>query len=313
MDMDSGEYGQLPIGPIEFTDAMKWVFTPHINLNTGIESEGVVFESKQLLEYIINSIQDGISVLDNDLNIRYVNALMHHWYSDSVTLIDQKCYKAYHGRNTPCENCPILKAIAYKAPFVGIAKYSPSGAHKGWQALFAIPILDHSNNVLGVVEYVRDITFAFRINDQLNRLLRRFERLEKENEAFSFLLSQRKVEIEKLEETITTNMERFVRPSLDILKQELAPNDLELVESLINEIVYPITKKRSSKVEQLTSRELQVATLIKEGKTSKAIANMLCITLKTVEYHRANIRRKLELANSAGHKVNLRTYLIANL
>ncbi len=313
MDTPPGENGPFPIGSIEFTDPMKWVFTPHINLDASTEREGALFESKQLFEYILNSIQDGISVLDTDLNIRYVNALMHHWYSNAGALLDQKCFKVYHGRKVPCENCPILKAIAHQAPFVGIVKYSPSGDHKGWQALFAIPILDSHKNVLGVLEYVRDITFAFRVNDQLNCLLRRFERLEKENEAFSFLLSQRKVEIENLEETIATNMERFVRPSLDILKQELAPNDLELVESLINEIVYPITKKRSSKVEQLTARELQIATLIKEGKTSKAIANMLCITLKTVEYHRANIRRKLGLANSAEHKVNLRTYLIANL
>ncbi|MBI5961293.1 MAG: PAS domain-containing protein, partial [Chloroflexi bacterium] len=278
MDRTPSENGPFPTSSIEFIDAMKWVFMPHINMDTAAETDGVVFESKELLEYIINSIQDGISVLDNDLNIRYVNALMHHWYSDSGSLIDQKCYKAYHRRNTPCENCPILKAIEHKSPFVGMVKYSPSGDQKGWQELFAIPILDSNNTVLGVLEYVRDITTVFKLNSQLNGLLRRYERLEKENEAFAHLLSQRKDEIEELETTITTNMERFVRPSLDILKKELAPNDLELVESLINEIVYPITKRRSTRVEQLTSRELQVAALIKEGKTSKAIANLLCIT-----------------------------------
>lgn len=313
MDRTFSDNGPLSTASIEFTNAMKWVFMPRIDIDAANETDAFVFESKELLEYIINSIQDGISVLDNDLNIRYVNALMNHWYSDAETLIDQKCYRAYHRRNTPCENCPILQAIEHKAPFVGIVKYSPSGADKGWQELFAIPILDSNHEVLGVLEYVRDITVVFKISNQLNGLLQRFEKLKQENEAFSHLLSQRRVEIEVLEATITTNMERFVRPSLDILKKELAPNDLELVESLINEIVYPITRRRSTRVEQLTSRELQIATLIKEGKTSKAIANTLCITLKTVEYHRANIRRKLGLANTPEHKMNLRNYLISNL
>ena len=124
----------LPTSSIEFIDAMKWVFMPHINIDATAEADGFLFESKDLLHYIFDSIQDGISVLDTDLNIRFVNASMNHWYSASGTLIDQKCYKAYHHRKTPCDTCPILKAIEHKAPFVGIVKYSPSGGQqKGWQ------------------------------------------------------------------------------------------------------------------------------------------------------------------------------------
>lgn len=298
---------------IELIDAMKWVFTPHIHLDSVNEADGSIFENKQLLQYIINSIQDGISVLDNDLKIRYVNALMTHWYSDSSGLIGEKCFKAYHDRDQPCENCPILKAISSKSPFLGIVKYSTSGNDKGWQELFAIPILDEQNNVLGVLEYIRDITFQFKIKNELNDLLLRFERLEKENEAFAHLLSQRKSEIEQLEETIVNNMEKFVRPSLDILKKNSVSNDVEMIESLINEIIYPITKKRSSRAEHLTSRELQIAALIKEGKTSKEIAETLFITLKTVEYHRANIRKKMGLNDDPGGRMNLRAFLNSHL
>jgi DNA-binding CsgD family transcriptional regulator len=85
-----------------------------------------------------------------------------------------------------------------------------------------------------------------------------------------------------------------------------------MVEGLIEEIVYPITKKRPSKMEELSSRELQIAALIKEGKTSKEIADTLYISAKTVEYHRANIRKKLGL-NKDNKKTNLRSYLITHL
>jgi DNA-binding NarL/FixJ family response regulator len=45
----------------------------------------------------------------------------------------------------------------------------------------------------------------------------------------------------------------------------------------------------------LTTREREVLQLIAEGKSSKAVANSLCISSKTAETHRANIMRKLKL------------------
>jgi DNA-binding NarL/FixJ family response regulator len=39
----------------------------------------------------------------------------------------------------------------------------------------------------------------------------------------------------------------------------------------------------------------------------------LCIAKKTVDYHRANIRRKLSLENTPGNPSNLRSYLVSHL
>jgi DNA-binding NarL/FixJ family response regulator len=52
-------------------------------------------------------------------------------------------------------------------------------------------------------------------------------------------------------------------------------------------------------VNALTEREIQIINLIKEGQSSKEIANVLNISLKTVEVHRHNILKKLKLKNSA--------------
>lgn len=49
----------------------------------------------------------------------------------------------------------------------------------------------------------------------------------------------------------------------------------------------------------LSSRELDVIKHIKEGLSSKEIATQLSISLKTVEVHRHNILKKLNLKNSA--------------
>lgn len=49
----------------------------------------------------------------------------------------------------------------------------------------------------------------------------------------------------------------------------------------------------------LTLREKEVLKLIAEGYRSRDIADQLCISVKTVEKHRANLREKLDLHNAS--------------
>lgn len=49
----------------------------------------------------------------------------------------------------------------------------------------------------------------------------------------------------------------------------------------------------------LTPREREVLRLVAEGRTSKQIADSLCVSPKTVETHRTRLMRKLELSNLA--------------
>ena len=54
-----------------------------------------------------------------------------------------------------------------------------------------------------------------------------------------------------------------------------------------------------SSFETLSQREREVLKLIAEGYKNKEIAADLCISLKTVEKHRANLMKKLDLHNAA--------------
>jgi DNA-binding NarL/FixJ family response regulator len=51
--------------------------------------------------------------------------------------------------------------------------------------------------------------------------------------------------------------------------------------------------------EHLTNREREVLKLVAEGRTSKEIASLLCISIRTVESHRANIMEKLNFKKTA--------------
>ena len=60
--------------------------------------------------------------------------------------------------------------------------------------------------------------------------------------------------------------------------------------------------------EKLSNREREVLKLVAEGYTNKQIANVMSISIKTVEKHRSNLMSKLGLHNSAA----LTAYAIEN-
>lgn len=53
-------------------------------------------------------------------------------------------------------------------------------------------------------------------------------------------------------------------------------------------------------LDSLTHRERQVLQLVAEGRSSKFIANYLCVSVKTVDKHRTNLRRKLGFHHASG-------------
>jgi DNA-binding NarL/FixJ family response regulator len=57
--------------------------------------------------------------------------------------------------------------------------------------------------------------------------------------------------------------------------------------------------KPFSEPDQLTTREKQILKLIAEGKSSKEIADLLCISVRTTEHHRANLMSKLNMKKTA--------------
>ena len=298
-----------PLIAANHISSIDWVFDPIIRVDANFDPTGNLLQSNSLLLSTLDCIQDGVSILDTDLKLRYVNTSIKYWYSISGDYVGQKCHQVYHNQQEPCENCPILNTLKDKAPHIGIVRYSSAGVDKGWQQLFSIPILDMDSNLVGILEYVRDISYQYQLELDLNQIMEQYQSLEKRNLAISQLLTERKQEREQLEETISQNIEKFVKPSLDYLKTKSGAADVNLVEKLIEEIVYPITKKRFSILDKLTAKEMQVTSLIKEGKTTAEIARILVVSPKTIDFHRANIRKKLGLNSESSEYTNLSAFL----
>lgn len=72
------------------------------------------------------------------------------------------------------------------------------------------------------------------------------------------------------------------------------------------QLIIPYPDNPYSTLAMLTPMEMRIASMIKDGFTSKDIARMHFITLETVKSHRGNIRKKLSLKNK---QINLTSYL----
>ena len=72
------------------------------------------------------------------------------------------------------------------------------------------------------------------------------------------------------------------------------------------EIVSPFTTKLSSKLLNLIPTEMQIASLVKDGRNSYEIAELMNRSPNTILFPRHNLRSKLDLKQ---RKVNLRSYL----
>ena len=177
------------------------------------------------------------------------------------------------------------------------------------------PMIGGDGRYYGRVWYFRDITDRKRAEEVLKKrerdLKAKSRNLEELNAALKFLLRQREKDKDELEEKVLANVKQLAMPYIERLKKSRLKDKeadyVNILESNLINIISPFSNKLSSKYVKLTPKEIQIANLIKEGKTSKDTAELLNISPGTVEFHRENIRRKLNLKNK---KDNLRSYLL---
>ena len=83
---------------------------------------------------------------------------------------------------------------------------------------------------------------------------------------------------------------------------------VEIIENHLDDVISPLLQSFVNAKILLTPQEMQIASLVKDGKTSKEIADILNVSETTVNFHRKNLRVKFGLTNQ---RTNLRSYIIS--
>lgn len=123
------------------------------------------------------------------------------------------------------------------------------------------------------------------------------------------VLSKVKEEQNEVGKVILSNVDKAIIPILQTLQAEIHPSQhkfIELIQKSLEEITSPFINKLSEQFMELTASEIQICNMIRNGLSTKEIADLRHISHATVNRHRENIRKKLGLKN---RKINLPTFL----
>lgn len=152
-----------------------WVSSLLIQIKRRNRAEKALLESKNFLDSVFDSIQDGISILDRELNVVRVNKVMHEWYPDVSIFEGKKCYQVYHGRSSPCTVCPTLRALESNKLEMNEVPLVTGGHEVGISELYTFPILDTDGHAVGIVEYIRNITTRKNAEEEREALIKKLQ------------------------------------------------------------------------------------------------------------------------------------------
>jgi PAS domain S-box-containing protein len=219
----------------------------------------------------------------------------------------------------------------------GVPVYDESGEYKGYRGIdrditkrkLAEQVLEQINADLdkrvkertsALSETNKQLREEIRERKQVEQALKKREKelknktvqLQELNSALKVLLMKKDEDRVDLEEKMVSNIRELIFPYLLKLNNGKLPDKekafVNIIESNLKNIMSPFARSLSSKYLGLTPSEIQIANLIKQGKTTKDIAELSNLSPRTIEFHRDNIRTKLGIKNK---KVNLRTHLLS--
>lgn len=142
------------------------------------------------------------------------------------------------------------------------------------------------------------------LRERVSELKTRRQILTEANKALKVIIQQREENNKEIEERAVSNIRRLILPYLHKLKESKSDPqqrlNIDALEAGIHSITSPFCHTLATRHPSLTSREIQMANLIKEGKHAREIAALMYLTPRTVSSHAYRMRRKMGLRRKNG-------------
>ncbi|MFK7826117.1 MAG: LuxR C-terminal-related transcriptional regulator [Oligoflexales bacterium] len=184
---------------------------------------------------------------------------------------------------------------------------------ESWSQTSVFPLNDILGAIVGYMALKADVTGKVETNNENKRVTVQLEyeqeKLLKSQHALNGVLEHLNDEKLKTLQKIKENLEVSIFPLLGQIMKVYPKDDkyLQVLKQNLENIAKPIFDETRNWKSKLTSKEMQICTLIKQGFVIKEIAPCLHLSPRTVEKHRENIRKKLGLTD---RKMSLNAYLI---
>jgi PAS domain S-box-containing protein len=270
-------------------------------------------EDAAILDSMLQSTGDmAITIMDTDLTILLHNQAAEKLYDCTCgddKVVGNNAVVLYKNENNLDQ---FLKAVTTagnkgRCEFVmeqqvnGLARYLAT-------TVFCIRNGDTQRTGLGLIS--RDITEQKRAVFELEQ---KKKEAEDANIALKVMLDQHVRTKASVEEQIAIKLQELVNPYLALIRQssltEKQAEILQIISAHIDSITQQFSPQAREIMLKLSPRESVIIDLVRLGKTSKEIAEILHIGVRTVETYRNNLRKKLGINKK---KISLRTYLITS-
>jgi PAS domain S-box-containing protein len=282
------------------------------------QTEKALRESEERYRNLMDNVGIGVVLINHEMEILALNNQVRQWFPWANDTRRPICYQVlgYPPRDEICSYCPTQKTLKDGKRHEVVTETANGQSLRHYRVI-STPNRDKDGKITSAIEIIEDITERKRAEEALLKreaeLKAKTHDLGEVNSALRVLLKQMNEDRDEFEENVLSNVKQLVIPYLLRLKSSQLNRDqmglIEILESNLNTIVSPFVGKLSSKFLALSPMEIRVADLVKEGKTNKEIADLLCLSENTILSHRYRLRTKLDLKNKG---VNLRSYLVSH-
>lgn len=136
------------------------------------EAEVALQKSERFLEETLNAIGDGVAVIDGKYGLLRINPALERMFGAKNPITGCKCHAEFFGLDGPCPWCPAQKTLAAGVASTNVAAEVDCAGTKTHLEITTFPRRDERGNVVGVIEYVKDIGMRIRMQAQMERAKR---------------------------------------------------------------------------------------------------------------------------------------------
>ncbi len=264
-------------------------------------------ESEGMCSSILNAFDGCVLVCSEDFRIERMNERLAELVGHDAT--GEKCHEALYGRESVCPECGHAGLSMKK-----VARWEMKDPRSGrWRYVMA-NAFPRANASFSLVSLILDVTrckeMEIELESKTTQLAARLCEIEEMNSALKVLLNRGEQIKAHIEESVMCNVKEIITPCIEKLQKSRLDSKqrtwLDVIEASVNDIVSPFIKKVLSRYSSLTPTEIQIATLIQEGWTGQQIADAMGVSVNTIRFHKANLRKKFGLRHK---KTNLQSYL----